>query len=832
MENKNQMIRVPQSGDPNTATILIVGEAPGREEEVFLKPFIGGPGQELRRMLEEAGIDISSCLITNVCPFRPPANEISSFFFNKTEAKKNGVVEFNGRYPNLIIHAGIKELKILISSMPNLKLILCFGETALWALTGRTGIGSWHGSYFEYEKEKKPIPLLATYHPAAVLRMWNLRWQVVHDLKKGKRWIEDNLFPFPFARQAILNPPFSLAKETLESLLLKAGEVGSSFLLSVDIETIKPFISCIGIASSETKAIVIPLISSSSPRAPLSQYSDDERAELMLLIRELLSHPAVDLVGQNFSYDLQYLCRDLCLESYNYSWDTMIAHHTKFPMFPKGLDDLATFYLPCHVFWKHEGKSWEFGQVPDEQLWLYNAKDACITFAIAKQQMKEIGTTPAFLEQMKIAKQALAATFRGVRIDQEKRIKFLDSIFEANQKFENYFNSLVPPSVFPHQKTPFFRSPKQLGQLLYETLHQRPNYGDSGSYTADDAALLSVAKREPLLAPLCHGILRYRSLENSFKVLSRNVDPDLRMRCLYDTTGTYTFRLASRESAFGSGTNLQNLTKGEPEYRNQYDLPSDIALPNIRRIFVPDPRKLLLDCDLARADAQAVAGYADDREMIEAFQTDADMHLYNAVTFYDLPVPLDETRESHPNYPIHKEKYGKHRHQMKGGVHATNYGVQSRTLSGSLGCTVHEADRFIVRWFSLHPKIKLWQEDVDFKLACDKTLTNVWGYECMFPMRSGVDLMQKGLAWLGQSTIALYINKIWLEIIHTLPWVEDLMQVHDSLVLQIPKERWKDRHLISEAASIPIPFAFPFVIRLGIAYSSSSWGDVKETTWR
>lgn len=835
MENSKQMLRVQNSGDPNTATILIVGEAPGRDEEIYLTPFVGGSGKELRRMLEVAGIDISSCLITNVCPFRPPSNDIKAFFFNKTEAKKNGVEELNGKYPNILIREGIRELKTLISSMPNLRLILCFGETALWALTSKSGIGSWHGSYFEYETGAKTVPLLATYHPAAVLRMWNLRWQVVHDLKKARNWVKKGLRPFPYAEHAILNPTFEFARENLLALIQeadKALDASISFPLSVDIETIKPFISCIGIAKSESWAIVIPLISSSPPRAPLSQYSDSERADLMFLLRQLLSHRAVLLIGQNFSYDLQYLCRDLCLESYNYFWDTMIAHHTKYPMFPKGLDDLATFYLPCHVFWKHEGKSWEFGQVPDEQLWLYNAKDACITFAIAKQQMREIGRTPAFLEQMRIAKRALAATFRGTRIDQKRRLEYLDSIFEANQKFENYFFSLVPSEIFPRQKTPFFRSPKQLGELLYVTLHQSPNYGESGSYTADDAALLSVAKREPLLAPLCHGILRYRSLENSFKVLSRNVDADGRMRCLYDTTGTYTFRLASRESAFGSGTNLQNLTKGEPEYRNQYDLPSDIALPNIRRIFVPDPGKLLLDCDLARADAQAVAGYADDREMIAAFQTDADMHLFNAVTFYDLPVPIDETCESHPNYPLHKDKYGKQRHQMKGGVHATNYGVQARTLSHSLNCTVHEADHFINRWFSIHPKIRDWQKEVDFRLATNKTLVNVWGYECQFPMRAGVDLMQKGLAWLGQSTIALYINKIWLAIIDTLPWVEDLMQVHDSLVLQIPKNRWNDRHLISEAASIPIPFSFPFVIRLGIAYSSSSWGEVKETTWK
>ena len=65
---------------PPSADIVIVGEAWGYEESVERQPFVGQSGNELTRMLAEAGIDRSSCLLTNVAAIRPSGNEMWRLF--------------------------------------------------------------------------------------------------------------------------------------------------------------------------------------------------------------------------------------------------------------------------------------------------------------------------------------------------------------------------------------------------------------------------------------------------------------------------------------------------------------------------------------------------------------------------------------------------------------------------------------------------------------------------------------------------------------------------------------------------------------------------------
>ena len=64
---------------PCPATIMLVGEAPGEQEVAQGAPFVGASGQELSRMLQEAGIMRSACFITNVVRIRPPGNDIGAF---------------------------------------------------------------------------------------------------------------------------------------------------------------------------------------------------------------------------------------------------------------------------------------------------------------------------------------------------------------------------------------------------------------------------------------------------------------------------------------------------------------------------------------------------------------------------------------------------------------------------------------------------------------------------------------------------------------------------------------------------------------------------------
>lgn len=161
------MIKVSANG-PKNAKIFIVGEAPGLDEEKQGKGFVGSSGQELDRMLNEAGILRSECFITNVCKYRPAGNKIKNFFYTNKEAKELKLEMVRGCYPKPQIVEGLNELKNEILEV-NPNIIIALGNVALWALSEKEsinadkgirlpkGITVWRGSMLESRIKRESI---------------------------------------------------------------------------------------------------------------------------------------------------------------------------------------------------------------------------------------------------------------------------------------------------------------------------------------------------------------------------------------------------------------------------------------------------------------------------------------------------------------------------------------------------------------------------------------------------------------------------------------------------------------------------------------------------
>jgi len=78
-------------------------------------------------------------------------------------------------------------------------------------------------------------------------------------------------------------------------------------------------------------------------------------------------------------------------------------------------------------------------------------------------------------------------------------------------------------------------------------------------------------------------------------------------------------------------------------------------------------------------------------------------------------------------------------------------------------------------------------------------------------------------------TVAIVTNKGLLNIHRNLPEAQLLLQVHDSLVLQVPTHKTPDiYHDVLEQMLIPVPYHDPLTIPVNIAASTKSWGDVEE----
>lgn len=249
-------------------------------------------------------------------------------------------------------------------------------------------------------------------------------------------------------------------------------------------------------------------------------------------------------------------------------------------------------------------------------------------------------------------------------------------------------------------------------------------------------------------------------------------------------------------------------------------------LPNVRKLFIPDPGYVICDSDLDRADLQVVVWEANDLGLKKALREGLDLHLYNARDAYNLPYPDDEIVEGTDSCEGHKKRYKLQRQNAKAGCHATNYGASPPTIARVLGITVKEADEFIKRWFSAHPGILAWHKRTEQSLIDHHTVYNKFG--ARMPYFDRLDrLLPEALAWQPQSTVAWVINEVWATIDQTEPLIEPLIQVHDSLVTQFRKEH-KDycvKRITEIGQGIVIPYDDPLIIPLGTKVSEISWGD-------
>ena len=157
------------------ARLVIVGEAPGGEEDRVGKPFVGPAGQLLDRMLGSIDLDRTKVRIINTVPWRPPGNRMP------TEAEIAMCLPFLHRHIALIAPAGL----------------LALGAVAAKALLGtkaQNGIRRMRGKWQRVRIEGLPTPLpcLPSYHPAYLLRMPLAKRESWQDLLQLRSWLEDH----------------------------------------------------------------------------------------------------------------------------------------------------------------------------------------------------------------------------------------------------------------------------------------------------------------------------------------------------------------------------------------------------------------------------------------------------------------------------------------------------------------------------------------------------------------------------------------------------------------------------------------------------------------
>ncbi len=155
--HENRTNAVPGEGNRN-AKIFFVGEAPGRNEDLTGKPFVGSAGKILTQLLEENGFSRENVFITSILKCRPPKNR------NPHQNEIKACSPYLTRQINLI----------------KPKLLVSLGQTALSFFSKNSKLSEKRGTLFDFENFK----VFSTYHPAAVIYNRTLLSELKKDFKK------------------------------------------------------------------------------------------------------------------------------------------------------------------------------------------------------------------------------------------------------------------------------------------------------------------------------------------------------------------------------------------------------------------------------------------------------------------------------------------------------------------------------------------------------------------------------------------------------------------------------------------------------------------------
>lgn len=157
-------------GDPD-ANLMIVGEAPGEDEDAQGRPFVGRSGQLLDRILDSVGLHRDDIYVTNIVKYRPPGNR------NPTQA------ESAASEPLLL-----EQIKLIRPQV-----IATLGNVPTQYFLGtKEGITKTHGTWYEWHG-LKVFPL---YHPAYLLRnpsreKGSPKWQMWQDMQELKKALDE-----------------------------------------------------------------------------------------------------------------------------------------------------------------------------------------------------------------------------------------------------------------------------------------------------------------------------------------------------------------------------------------------------------------------------------------------------------------------------------------------------------------------------------------------------------------------------------------------------------------------------------------------------------------
>ena len=529
----------------------------------------------------------------------------------------------------------------------------------------------------------------------------------------------------------------------------------------------------------------------------------EDRTETLAILepfKAFFEHTEIEKIGHNLKYDLKVL-KNYELNVNAPLFDTMIAHYLVNPDMRHNMDVLAETYLDyspqsiTELIGKKGVNQGSMRDVAVEKQTEYAVEDADITFQLKdyfEKEMLAAQTMDLYKKvELPLVKVLTAMECEGINLD----VPFLE---ELSKNLTVDIQKLEKTIFDAAGETFNLASPKQLGPILFDKLKlvDKPKKTKTGQYSTAEDVLSYLAKEHPIVSD----ILDWRSLkklQNTYvDALPKEINPETgRVHTIYNQAVAATGRLSS------NNPNLQNIPIRTA--RGQ----------QVRKAFVPrDDQHVLMAADYSQIELRIIAALSKDEGMLAAFLNNEDIHQATAAKVFN--VPLEEVTRT-----------------QRGNAKTVNfgiiYGVSAFGLSQQTDLNRTEAKELIDTYYATYPKLRNYiHEQVDF--ARDNGyVTTVLGRRRYLKDINSQNAVVRGAAERNavnapiQGSAADIIKLAMIAIQSKLEsenWkAKMLLQVHDELVFDVPKEEVEAlQKMVKNEMENAFSLDVPLVVDMGI----------------
>lgn len=345
-------------------------------------------------------------------------------------------------------------------------------------------------------------------------------------------------------------------------------------------------------------------------------------------------------------------------------------------------------------------------------------------------------------------------------------------------------------------------SPKQLGEVLFEKMGLQGGKKTKTGYSTAADVLEKLAPEYPVVAD----ILEYRGLAKLKSTyadgLAAYIDKTGRIHSTFNQTITATGRISSTEP------NLQNI-------------PMRMELGRrIRKVFVPQEGYLFMDADYSQIELRVLAHMSDDKQLIEAYQMDEDIHRITASKVFH--TPFEEVTDLQ-------------RRNAKAVNFGIVYGISSFGLSQDLSISKKEAAEYIEQYFETYPDVKKFLDKTVENAKQNGYVTTLYGRRRPIPELSSGNFMQRSfgervamnspIQGTAADIMKLAMIHVWERLHKENLKSRLILQVHDELLIETLAE---EEELVRQILTEEMQHAAELSVTLEIdLHTGENWYEAK-----